>query len=281
MPQSAPALHVVSVSGGKDSTALYLWALEKFGPLGFLATFADTGHEHPVTLNYLKNLPLWTKGPEITWHKRDFSKELERRGVVPNKVPFLDMLLFKSMMPSGNKQFCTTLLKLEPIRDWINSLRDTRDVILYLGIRAEESARRAKLAMEEYSDFYDCLVSRPLLHWKIGEVFAMHKKHGIEPNPLYKQGMSRVGCYPCINANKSDLALLPDWAWDKIKGWEAKLGVPWFKPGLVPGIEGAPTIEEVRFWSKTERGAKNLDIGKFIKTDNDVPSCMSTWGVCD
>ncbi|WP_218103956.1 phosphoadenosine phosphosulfate reductase domain-containing protein [Thermogemmatispora onikobensis] len=55
-------LRVVSVSGGKDSTAVYCWASREFGRDGFQAVFADTGHEHPVTLNYLRNLPKMVGG---------------------------------------------------------------------------------------------------------------------------------------------------------------------------------------------------------------------------
>jgi len=33
----------------------------------------------------------------------------------------------------------------------------------------------------------------------------MHDKHGIKPNPLYKQGMGRVGCMPCIHAKKDEI----------------------------------------------------------------------------
>ena len=40
--------HVVSVSGGKDSTATYLLALEQTGG-DFDAVFADTGNEHEAT----------------------------------------------------------------------------------------------------------------------------------------------------------------------------------------------------------------------------------------
>lgn len=275
-------MHIVSVSGGKDSTALYLWALERFGRDGFKAVFADTGHEHPVTLNYLRNLPTLASGPEIQWCKRNFSKELRAKGIEPSSVPFLDMLLIKRMMPSGRHQFCTTELKLEPIREWIESVRGDEEIRLYLGIRAEESARRAKMPLVEENDYYDCWVERPLLNWKVDEVFAIHAKHGVEPNPLYKSGQSRVGCYPCINANKNDLAHLPDWAWEKIASWEKRLGVPWFKPGLVPGIDRSPTIEEAKFWSKTIRGGKVLDQSLFFRDGtNDVPSCMSTWGICD
>jgi hypothetical protein len=51
-------------------------------------------------------------------------------------------------------------------------------------------------------------IERPLFHWKVGEVFAIHKRHGIEPNPLYKMGVGRVGCWPCIMVNKRELRAL-------------------------------------------------------------------------
>lgn len=277
---SAGVKRIVSVSGGKDSTAMYLWAMESFGN-DFLAVFADTGHEHPVTLNYVRNLPAMAKGPAVHWTKADLTEPLKRKELARSDSPFFDMLMVKGMMPSGNKQFCTTVLKLEPIRAWIETVRGDDDVFIYLGIRAQESAKRAKLPPKEFSEFYDAEVIRPILNWKIEEVFEIHKKHGIEPNPLYANGMSRVGCFPCINANKMDLRTLPDWAWDKIRKWEQSLGVPWFKPGLVPGTQGCPTIDQVREWCHTERGAKFLDVNSFVKETNDVPSCMSTWGACE
>jgi len=46
--------HLVSVSGGKDSTATYLLALESGRP--FRAVFADTGNEHELTLEYVARL---------------------------------------------------------------------------------------------------------------------------------------------------------------------------------------------------------------------------------
>lgn len=40
---------VVSISGGKDSTAMYLDAMERLQG-DFLPVFADTGNEHEITL---------------------------------------------------------------------------------------------------------------------------------------------------------------------------------------------------------------------------------------
>ena len=56
--------HIVSISGGKDSTATYLMALEKLGG-DFLPVFADTGNEHPLTIEYISTLAQRTGGPEV------------------------------------------------------------------------------------------------------------------------------------------------------------------------------------------------------------------------
>src|SRR5690606_11326977 len=55
--------HLVNVSGGKDSTATYLLALEHGRP--FRAVFADTGNEHEITYEYVARLAERTGGPEI------------------------------------------------------------------------------------------------------------------------------------------------------------------------------------------------------------------------
>lgn len=73
-------VNIVSVSGGKDSTALYCWAISQWGRNGFLAVFADTGHEHPVTLNYLRNLPEMAKGPGISTGKGRLQRKTCQEG---------------------------------------------------------------------------------------------------------------------------------------------------------------------------------------------------------
>ncbi|MEC0091461.1 phosphoadenosine phosphosulfate reductase domain-containing protein [Paenibacillus macquariensis] len=127
-------------------------------------------------------------------------------------------------------------------------------------------------------------IYRPLLNWKVEEVFAMHDKHGIEPNPLYKEGMGRVGCMPCINTGEAELfeiarrypeevARIARWE-EIVKQVSKRNGASFFanKDGL--GIDNQ--IE----WSKTAYGGKQLDLLKAIEFE-DVPLCSSQYGLCE
>jgi 3'-phosphoadenosine 5'-phosphosulfate sulfotransferase (PAPS reductase)/FAD synthetase len=295
-------LRVVSVSGGKDSTATYFWAVERFGKDGFRAVFADTGHEHPVTYNYLKNMHLMgVGGPKVEWVKADFSERLEKKGMASHGNPFLDLWLWKGRAPSARAQFCTEHLKLAPIRDWLNTFRSHREVEMYVGIRAGESVRRSKMPEEEESDFFDCVIKRPLLRWSEDDVFSFLEKIGVEANPLYANGWARVGCYPCIHSRKEELSNMPNWAWEKLAEWEKLAGRTWFSFGAIPLTqeqqlklleargdlkaleslknEFSPRVGDVREWAKTSRGGRQF--GLFTEDAKDAPSCMSTWGVCE
>jgi 3'-phosphoadenosine 5'-phosphosulfate sulfotransferase (PAPS reductase)/FAD synthetase len=44
---------IVAYSGGKDSQASLLWAVEKYGADNIEALFCDTGWEHPVTCSVI------------------------------------------------------------------------------------------------------------------------------------------------------------------------------------------------------------------------------------
>jgi 3'-phosphoadenosine 5'-phosphosulfate sulfotransferase (PAPS reductase)/FAD synthetase len=78
--------HLVSVSGGKDSTAVYLLAIESGRP--FRAVFADTGNEHEATYEYVDRLAERTGGPTIEVVKADFTEQLaERRARIAAQWP--------------------------------------------------------------------------------------------------------------------------------------------------------------------------------------------------
>lgn len=272
-------LNIVSVSGGKDSTALYCLAMEFYG-YNFLPVFADTGNEHPVTVNYVRNLHLMAGGPPVQIVKADFTKKLREKDKSGN--PFLDMMVWKGRAPSTKAQFCTEWVKLWPILQFLENNYPEREWIMHLGLRAGESQRRAKRHPFEWNFYFDCESINPLLYETEERIFEFLAEKNVPPNPLYAIGYGRVGCFPCIHANKVELSLLPGWAWNKLEHWEATLGRSWFPPGILPGKPQGhiPAIRDVREWSKTAFGGKQYDLFKSIQPA-DAPSCLSTWGICE
>lgn len=57
MPTTEPdRLHIISFSGGKDSVATWLHLSRELGVRNIQCVFADTGHESPLTYEYLDYL---------------------------------------------------------------------------------------------------------------------------------------------------------------------------------------------------------------------------------
>jgi 3'-phosphoadenosine 5'-phosphosulfate sulfotransferase (PAPS reductase)/FAD synthetase len=313
-------LHIINISGGKDSTATYLKAIERGRP--FRAVWADTGNEHPLTVEYIRTLPARTGGPEIERVAADFSEKMAKKrafirknwakhGVPQDRInralevlqptgnPFLDLCLWKARFPSIGAQFCTQELKVFPIeKQVLVPALEQGDVIQWLGIRREEGPRRKNAPMFRRVRWIDprrnLIYYSPLVEWTWQDVFAMHERHGIKPNPLYGKGAHRVGCWPCINARKDELAMIgrinPDTV-EKLKEWEllvadaSKRGAAtFFAASTTPegarmaeaGIDGDyPDARAVFDWAKTARGGKQYDLIKAIG------SCASEYGMCE
>jgi 3'-phosphoadenosine 5'-phosphosulfate sulfotransferase (PAPS reductase)/FAD synthetase len=273
-------LRICSVSGGKDSTAMYCLMIEVYGK-DFLPIFADTGNEHPVTVNYVRNMHIMAGGPPVQIVKADFTKKLNKKGKEASCNPFLDLMLWKGRAPSTKAQFCTEWVKLWPILLFLEENYPTQDWIMFTGLRAGESFRRSFRQPFEYNTYFDCESVNPMLYMNEEDIFSFLEEKGVPPNPLYALGYGRVGCFPCIHANKTELSLLPDWAWDKLEVWENTIGKKFFPPGILPkGMPNIPTVALVKEWCKTIRGGRSYDLFKQFQPA-DAPACMSTWGVCE
>lgn len=312
--------NIVSVSGGKDSTALLLLAIER-GAENLQAVFADTGNEHQITYDYVQYLsdtvfPIRTIRADFSRQiagKREFvltkwadkwgaSQEVIDRAVaalVPTGVPFLDLCIWKGRFPSSMAAFCSDELKRKPIVDQVQwPALETGDVISWQGVRRDESLRRRLLVDREIKNTApsgnELWNYRPILDWSSDDCFAMHKKHGVKHNPLYEMGMGRVGCMPCINARKDEVLEIskrfPDVV-ERIAQWELAV--------QQASKMGAATFFSAKCydagWS-AEDYAKNGNIhavvewsstsrgGRqfdFFRGINDVPACSSLYGLCE
>ena len=299
-------LNIINMSGGKDSTATLLLAIERQAP-GIKPVFCDTGHEHPATYEYIAYLEQ-RLGLSIQTIKADFSKDIARKRLFvqnkwpekgvsaevveralailhPTGNPFLDLCIWKGRFPSTKVRFCTEELKVLPMQDQIilPALKAGEEVVSWVGVRRDESAARSTLPEREREDAGN-EIYRPILDWTAADVFAFHAKHNVEPNPLYKQGMGRVGCMPCIMARKAELLEIskrfPEQIervreWERIVSQASKTGFSTLFPSANGHGEGG-IDEEVR-WSKTSFGGRQMTIDAILE----VPSCSSIYGLCE
>jgi len=208
-------VYMASVSGGKDSTATCLHLRELGIP--FRAVHFDTGWEHAATVEYVRNTMPRVLGQPVEVARREPRQLDERReawaveleGMLGFRSPMVRWILSRGIFPSRVRRFCTQELKVFTARDVIRAVHAAGDLpVNVVGIRAAESAARAKLEEHELSTTLDCMVWRPLLRWTEDEVIAIHRRHSVPPNPLYLRGANRVGCWPCIMAGKNELRLL-------------------------------------------------------------------------
>ena len=307
--------NIISVSGGKDSTALLLLAIER-GAENMQAVFADTGNEHQITYDYVQYLndhvfPIRAVKASFERQiagKREYvlSKWAEKgvpqsaidraaAALVPTGNPFLDLCIWKGRFPSTKVAFCSEELKRNPIINEVQKplLDAGDDVISWQGVRRDESIRRRFLPERELklqkngSELWNF---RPILDWTADDCFAMHKKHGVKHNPLYEMGMTRVGCMPCINCRKDELLEIskrfPE-VIDRIEQWEhavkqaSKLDCStFFATGNNATVEfsATQTIRTRVEWAMTSRGGKQFD---FLRMDDDGPACSSIYGLCE
>jgi len=314
------SVRLISMSGGKDSTACLLLALERHPIEEVRAVFADTGNEHEAVHEYIEYLEEKTGvtvhrlRPDFTdwwWNRRDYVRDKwADKGVSddviarvlavmekgPTGNPFLDLCIIKGRFPSRRAQFCTQFLKTEPLTEYALEIIEQYGALeSWQGVRAQESPGRAKLPeREDRGGRYT--IYRPILRWTVEEVFAQHRKAGIEPNPLYKLGMNRVGCMPCINQNKDGMLEIskrfPEHI-DRIAEWEAivsassKIGGSTFFHFNYDESNKRRTTEDalrdsgvraVVRWSETKRGGRLTD---WIRQTEEPAACSSSYGLCE
>jgi len=323
-------INVITMSGGKDSTAICLLA-DKYSSLNICSVFADTGHEHEITYKYIDYLS--EKLGAINKVKADFSKDIQRkreyiathwvnklirRGntqeraknitkkaleiLHPTGNPFLDLCMMKGRFPSTKARFCSQALKHDVIKNQIVDplLKEYDEVILWQGVRAQESPERAKLPIwETDADNTPGLsIYRPIIDWTHEDVFEFAKLNNIEPNPLYKMGMSRVGCMPCIHSRKSELkeifARFPKEIervaeWEKLVSLCSPRGCSTFFISTIDPVNAEKDnskvtlqshgIQKIHAWAQTTRGGRQFDL---LAEQNDKSACSSIYaGICE
>ena len=298
---------LIAYSGGKDSQAALIWTVKQSGfkKENIKAVFCDTGWENPQTYQHIIETTN-DLGIELITLKSSKYKD------------FIGLIKSKGRFPSTKARFCTEELKTKPMIDYI--LDQVNDhIIVIQGIRADESINRSKMAKEctffkyykqpygkdkngndklftyrkkevlSWCKNYGDDILRPVIDWSANQVIDYILENNQKPNPLYYQGMKRVGCYPCIMTNHKEFNNIikndPDHI-NKLIKLETDLNSTFFPPKYIPNRYA--TSYDI----KTRKKIITIpDVVKYLNNKNNDPElfenddknhrCMSFYNICE
>lgn len=199
--------NIISLSGGKDSTAMLLMMLEKNYRIDEII-FCDTTVEFPEMHRHLDKLEQYID-MKITRLKplHDFEymmfNHVKTKGKNKGKQGY--------SWPDFRNRWCTKYFKQQPFRKYIKDKYNKTNVNIYIGIAADEH-KRVK------DDIY------PLVDWGITEQQALEYCYskGFDWEGLYEK-FDRVSCWCCPLQSLKELKQLYKnyhHLWSKLKEWE-------------------------------------------------------------
>lgn len=190
-----PEYHVVSFSGGKDSTALLLRMLE-LGMKVDEVLNCDTYMEFPQMYQHIeviKNI-VESKGIKFVTLRNSLSfkylmleHQPERRTATKDKINGNP----KGYSWAGNRsRWCTSKLKTELLRRYKQELQEKYTMIEYVGIAADEQYRLERESNKQHK--------HPLVDWGWTEADALKYCYdkGFDFGGLYEI-FDRVSCWCC------------------------------------------------------------------------------------
>ncbi len=171
--------HILSLSGGKDSSALAVYMKDKVAGMEYV--FCDTGSELRETYAYLDRLEKFLGQPIVRLNSgKPFEYWLE---------------VNSGYLPSVRARWCTKTMKIVPFEKYVGD-----DVVYsYIGIRADENREgyiSSKTNIVPKYPFKEDGIRKQ-------EVFDILQKSGLGI-PEYYKWRSRSGCYFCFFQQKNE-----------------------------------------------------------------------------
>lgn len=211
--------HIVSFSGGKDSTALLLMMLERNMPVDDVI-FIDTTKEFPAMYNHIKKVQSFIRPLEIHVVTINFDYWFSE----VKKVRKADKVCAGYGWPSFHNRWCTGLKQEAFIKtvytkntyeakerhtgEWTN-----KNIIEYHGLTCNEKSR-VKTDKRR-------IIKYPLIQWSLTEKDTLKYcfSKGFDWDGLYKH-LTRVSCYCCPLMNLKNLESVYQYypkLWQKLK----------------------------------------------------------------
>lgn len=207
--------HIVSFSGGKDSTAMLLKMLELKMQIDEII-FLDTGMEFPEMYDHIEKIKIYIKR-EITILKSE--KTFEYFMFEHKKIKGKNKGQKGYSWPDFRNRWCTQALKKQIIKKYLKEKYTGYEVIEYHGIAVDETKRLENKNKEKK-------VRYPLAELGMTEKDALNYcyQKGFNWNGLYQE-FDRVSCWCCPLKSLKELKILykkhPK-LWNTLKEWDSK-----------------------------------------------------------
>lgn len=170
-----PVRHVLSLSGGKDSTALAVYMRDKVPEMEYV--FMDTGEELAETYEYLERIESYLGKPIVRLKN--------------NRQGFKDLLdARRGFLPSPKMRWCTHYLKIKPFEEYVGD----DPVISYVAIRADEPHRKGYISTKPNITAQYPFIENGLVK---DDILRILEDSGLGL-PEYYKWRSRSGCYFCF-----------------------------------------------------------------------------------
>jgi len=174
--EDKPVRHILSLSGGKDSTALAIHMRRTRPHIEMEYVFCDTAKELTETYEYLNRVEAFLGKKIVRLNAKAGFDHWHR--------------VFGGYLPSPQMRWCTKLLKLKPFEEYVGD----DEVISYVGIRADEDRvgyishkPNIKAVFPFKEDGID-----------YAGVMRILNESGIGLPPYLKWGRTHSGCFFCF-----------------------------------------------------------------------------------
>lgn len=181
---------VVAFSGGKDSQVILDLVTRVLPVEAFKAVFQDTDMELPCTYNI------------VAYTEEDYKYRFPNFKLYHAKSDRRALDLWKQYgPPSRVNRWCCSVMKTTVFRRTMKEIHNIDvqpKVAVFEGVRADESARREAYDRIGVNVKHPNLINcRAIFRWNNSEIFLYLFSRGIELNPAYRMGLTRVGCGVC------------------------------------------------------------------------------------
>lgn len=180
---------LLAFSGGKDSVAAYLIAVES--GIKFKPVYSPTSVDPPEVINFIRyEFNIWAKEkgyPEVEILKyKKFSKRRGRGNLEGKEITMWTLLRNRALPPTRRMRYCCDELK-----ERTGDIGDT----VFTGVRWEESNSRRQQSMVNF--YKGKIIVRIIVDFTTEEVWELIKLKNAPYCKKYDEGWERLGCIGC------------------------------------------------------------------------------------